>query len=77
QLLIDSSSRYNITEATNPEYHKPKGHPPKQLKSFVEESESSKQKSNHEQRTCSYCLDKGYNIHEYTQYKADLVNKEN
>ncbi|CAG8651702.1 9812_t:CDS:2, partial [Racocetra fulgida] len=37
----------------------------------------TKQKPNREQRICSYCLDKGHNICRCTQYKADLVNKEN
>ncbi|CAG8826433.1 34347_t:CDS:1, partial [Racocetra persica] len=71
-------SRFNTTEVSNPEYHKPRGHPPKRLKSYIEEDkENAKQHSNREQRTCSYCLGKGHNIRGCAQHKADIVNKEN
>ncbi|RIB12625.1 hypothetical protein C2G38_2041674 [Gigaspora rosea] len=67
-------SHSNITEVSNPEYHKPRGRPPKRLKSYIEEDkEIAKQHSNREQRTCSYCSGKGHNI----QHKADIANKEN
>ncbi|CAG8818372.1 33122_t:CDS:2 [Gigaspora margarita] len=78
QLLINSGSHCNIIEVSNPEYHKPRGRPPKQLKLYIEEDkENAKQHSNREQRTCSYCSGKGYNIHGCAQYKANTANKEN
>ncbi|CAG8836887.1 8906_t:CDS:1, partial [Cetraspora pellucida] len=52
QSLINSGSRFNTTEVSNPEYHKPRGRPPKRLKSYIEEDkENAKQHSNREQRT--------------------------
>ncbi|CAG8659577.1 12801_t:CDS:1, partial [Cetraspora pellucida] len=55
--LINLNISCNITEVSNPEYHKPRGRPPKRLKSFIEENKkNSKQQPNHEQRTYSYCL---------------------
>ncbi|CAG8584185.1 6416_t:CDS:2, partial [Racocetra persica] len=56
QPLTDLSSVCNITKVSNPKYHKPRGHPPKRLRSSIEEDkENIKQQSNREQRTCSYC----------------------
>ncbi|CAG8705235.1 9916_t:CDS:2, partial [Scutellospora calospora] len=48
QLLIELDSNCNLIEVSNPEYHKPKGRPPKRLKSFIEEN---KQHMSREQRT--------------------------
>ena len=65
-----------LPEVLNSEYHKPKGWPPKRLKSFIEESKTSI--SDIIQRTCGYCSVKDHNIRSYSKYKADLnANKEN
>ncbi|CAG8533113.1 2188_t:CDS:2 [Cetraspora pellucida] len=78
QPLTNLDSSCTINEISNPEYHKPRGRPPKRLKSSNEENkENAKQHSNHEQRTCSYCSVKGHNIRGCAQYKADIVDKEN
>ncbi|CAG8691445.1 20020_t:CDS:10 [Gigaspora margarita] len=64
--IQETCSHCNIIEVSNPEYHKPRGHPPKRLKSYIEkDKENAKQHSNREQRTCSYCSGKGHNIRGY------------
>ncbi|RIB00936.1 hypothetical protein C2G38_2232373 [Gigaspora rosea] len=74
QPLTDLNLNCNLTEVSNLEYHKPRGRPPKRLKSLIKEEAS---KPTREQKTCSYCLNKGNKIRGCTQYKADMVNKEN
>ncbi|CAG8674428.1 16889_t:CDS:2, partial [Cetraspora pellucida] len=70
---LDSNSNHNLIEVSNPKYHKPKGYSPKQLRSFIEENKkSNKQHIIYEQRTYSYCLVKGHNIHGCAQYKKNL-----
>ena len=64
----------NVLNISNPEYHKPKGRPPKRYKSSVEEKNVQHISSF---KTCSYCLEKGHNIRGCKQYKADSVDKEN
>ena len=66
-----------LPEVSNPEYHKPKGRPPKRYKSAVEDNHITSGKSD-VQKTCSYCSKKGHNIRRYLKHKADLsANKEN
>jgi hypothetical protein len=64
---LDTNTNYNIS---NPEYHRPKGRPPKRYKSSIEEN-SSKYTSS---KKCSYCSDKGHNIRGCAKYKADKEN---
>ena len=64
----------NDIEVSNPEYHKPRGRPPKRLKSSVEEHNEHYTSSS---KTCSYCSGKGHNIRGCSKYKSDLANKEN
>jgi len=72
QPLTDMDSRYiNLTEVSNPEYHKPKGRPPKRFKSSTEINTNQ---SSVIQRTCSYCLGKGHNIRSCPKHKADKEN---
>ncbi|CAG8542882.1 12090_t:CDS:2, partial [Cetraspora pellucida] len=66
---------YNLLEITNPEYHKPKDHPPKCYKSSIE-------KNNHQSllsssKTCNNCQEKEHNIRGCKKQKNDSVNKEN
>ena len=63
----------NIHEISNPEYHKPKGRPPKRYKTAEENIKHVSLAS----KTCGYCQEKGHNIRGCKQHKADLVNKEN
>ncbi|CAG8617172.1 34345_t:CDS:2, partial [Gigaspora margarita] len=49
-ILRDSTLLFTFS---NSEYHKPKGRPPKRLKSSIEEEAT---KPTCEQRTCTYCL---------------------
>ena len=70
----------NLPEISNPEYHKPKGRPPKRYKSAIENNRVIPDKSNDVtvQKTCSYCSEKGHNIRGCSKYKSDSsVNKEN
>ena len=69
-----------LPEVSNPEYHKPKGRPPKQYKSAVEDNRVISGKSGDVtvQKTCSYCSGKGHNIRGCSKYKANSANnKEN
>ncbi|CAG8693208.1 7326_t:CDS:2, partial [Racocetra persica] len=59
---------------SNPEYHKPRGRPSKQLKSSVEEHNEHHTSFS---KICSYCSGKGHNIRGCSKYKSDLANKEN
>ena len=66
-----------LPEVTNPEYHKPKGRPPKRYKSAIEDNHVTSGKSD-VQKTCSYCSEKGHNIRGCLKHKADSsANKEN
>ncbi|RGB26512.1 hypothetical protein C1646_770358 [Rhizophagus diaphanus] len=65
----------NILKISNPEYHKPKGHPLKCYKSSTKENNN--QYISLSFKTYSYCLKKGHNIRGCRQHKADLVDKEN
>ena len=67
-----SDSNYNISEISNPEYHRAKGRPPKRYKSLVEHQNTSK--SNSSFKTCSYCLGRGHNIRGCPKYKSDKEN---
>ena len=71
QPLSDLNSNYNISEISNPEYHRAKGRPPKRYKSSVEQNTS---KSTTSFKTCSYCLGKGHNIRGCAKYKLDKEN---
>ena len=53
-----------LPEISNPEYHKPKGQPPKRYKSTVENNRVTSGKSDDAtvQKTCSYCSKKDHNI---------------
>jgi len=75
QPFIELEER-NIPEISNPEYHKPKGRPPKRYKSSTEENNKNQHMPS-SSKTCSYCLEKGHNIRGCKQHKADLVDKEN
>jgi len=61
QPLIELEEHNNIPEISNPEYHKPKGRPPKRYKSSTEENNKQHYVSL-SSKTCSYCLEKGHNI---------------
>ena len=63
----------NVREISNPEYHKPKGRPPKRYKTTEENIRHVSLAS----KTCGYCQEKGHNIRGCKQHKADLANKEN
>jgi hypothetical protein len=58
----------NIPEISNPEYHKPKGRPPKRYKAPTEDI---KQNISSSSKTCSNCLEKGHNIRSCTKNKVD------
>ncbi|CAG8619199.1 3322_t:CDS:1 [Cetraspora pellucida] len=60
---------------SNPEYHKPKGRPPKRFKSSTEENNVQHIFSS--SKTCSYYFEKGHNIRGCNQYKSDLADKKN
>ncbi|PKY57778.1 hypothetical protein RhiirA4_429238 [Rhizophagus irregularis] len=69
-----------LPDISNPEYHKPKGRPPKRYKSTVENNRvtSGKPDDVTVQKTCSYCSGKGHNIRGCSKYKAESsANKEN
>ncbi|GBC36318.2 hypothetical protein GLOIN_2v1885686 [Rhizophagus irregularis DAOM 181602=DAOM 197198] len=69
-----------LPDISNPEYHKPKGRPPKRYKSTVENNciTSGKPDDVTVQKTCSYCSEKGHNIRGCPKYKAkSSANKEN
>ncbi|PKB95688.1 hypothetical protein RhiirA5_402692 [Rhizophagus irregularis] len=69
-----------LPDISNPEYHKPKGRPPKRYKSTVENNRitSGKPDDVTVQKTCSYCSGKGHNIRGCPKYKAESsANKEN
>ena len=68
------SNNCDVLQISNPEYHKPKGCPPKCYKSFTEENTIQHITSS---KTCSYCLKKGHNIRRCKQHKADSFDKEN
>ena len=68
------SNNYDVLKILNLEYHKPKGRPLKHYKSSTEENSILHLTSS---KTCSYCLEKGYNIKGCKQHKADSVNKKN
>lgn len=63
----------NVPKISNPEYHKPKGRPPKRYKSSTEES--NVQNISTSSKTCSYCHEKGHNIRGCKQ-KTHSVAKE-
>ncbi|GBC02623.1 hypothetical protein RclHR1_04710011 [Rhizophagus clarus] len=65
---LDTNTNYNIS---NPEYHRPKGKPPKRYKSSIEENTSKHSTSS---KKCGYCSDKGHNIQGCAKYKADKEN---
>ncbi|RIB19409.1 hypothetical protein C2G38_2181881 [Gigaspora rosea] len=80
EVEVDS----NLHEVSNPEYHKPRGHPPKRLKSSIEISTDKYTESivNSQDtvnlKTCGYCKEKGYNIRSCKQYKeTQISDKEN
>uniref|UniRef100_U9SZN7 Uncharacterized protein n=1 Tax=Rhizophagus irregularis (strain DAOM 181602 / DAOM 197198 / MUCL 43194) TaxID=747089 RepID=U9SZN7_RHIID len=64
---LDTNNNYNIS---NPEYHRPKGRPPKRYKSSIEENSTKNTLS----KKCSYCLDKRHNIRSCAKYKVDKKN---
>jgi len=64
-----------VPKISNPEYHKPKGRPPKRYKSSIEEN--NVQNISSSSKTCSYCLEKGHNIRGCKQQKTDSCDKEN
>ncbi|PKB96596.1 hypothetical protein RhiirA5_434575 [Rhizophagus irregularis] len=66
-VIVDNNS---IPEISNPEYHKPKGRPPKHYKSQMEMT--SKQNITSSSKTCSYCLEKGHNIRSCAKNKASV-----
>ncbi|PKC58236.1 hypothetical protein RhiirA1_471281 [Rhizophagus irregularis] len=66
-VIVDNNS---IPEISNPEYHKPKGRPPKRYKSQMEMT--SKQNITSSSKTCSYCLEKGHNIKSCAKNKASV-----
>lgn len=67
-----------LPEVSNPEYHKPKGRPPKRYKSSIEEQKNNHNSKSDVQKTCGYCSGKGHNIRGCSKYKADTYsNKEN
>ncbi len=68
------SNNYDVLKISNPEYHKPKGQPLKCYKLSTEENSISHLISS---KTCSYCLEKRYNIRKCKQHKVDSINKEN
>ena len=67
-VILDNNS---ISEISNPEYHKPKGHPPKRYKARTEIANNQHISSS--SKTCSYCLEKGYNIRSCAKNKASNV----
>ncbi|CAG8771923.1 27383_t:CDS:2 [Gigaspora margarita] len=84
RILTQFISKYHCTTSLNigtcniqkndQAENNPRGRPPKRLKLSIEEEAT---KPTHKQRTCSYCLNKRHDIRRCTQYKADMVNKEN
>ncbi|RIB05608.1 hypothetical protein C2G38_2047467 [Gigaspora rosea] len=73
QNSLDNIS--NLSEITNPEYHKPRGHPPKRLKSSTEENNNLCTLLS-SSKTCSYCQEKGHNIRGCKKQKIDKENNE-
>ncbi|RIB29582.1 hypothetical protein C2G38_2027580 [Gigaspora rosea] len=72
---LSNNVNCNIIEISNPKYHKPRGRPPKRLKSATEEDNNlCKSQSS---KTCSYCQEKGHNIRGCVKNKADLAGREN
>lgn len=69
--LSNLDNNYNIS---NPEYHRPKGRPPKRYKSSTEENNATKHSSS---KKCSYCFEMGHNIRGCVKYKTDRNDKEN
>jgi hypothetical protein len=65
-VVIDNNS---IPEISNPEYHKPKGRPPKRYKAPTENNQNIPSSS----RTCSCCQEKGHNIRSCAKNKAERV----
>ena len=65
-----TASDFSLT----PEYHRPKGRPPKRYKSSIEENANKHNSSS--SKKCSYCLDTGHNIRGCAKYKADKENTE-
>ncbi|EXX62609.1 hypothetical protein RirG_160130 [Rhizophagus irregularis DAOM 197198w] len=64
-VVIDNN---RIPEISNPEYHKPKGRPPKRYKAVTEMA--NKQNITSSSKTCSHCLEKGHNIRSCAKHKA-------
>ncbi|RIB25194.1 hypothetical protein C2G38_2277993 [Gigaspora rosea] len=65
----------NLLDISNPEYHKPRGRPPKCLKSSTEENNTPSTSSS--SKTCSYCQEKEHNIRGCKKQKIDSTDKEN
>ncbi|RIB11018.1 hypothetical protein C2G38_2043022 [Gigaspora rosea] len=65
----------NLPDISNPEYHKPRGRPPKRLKLSTEENNTPSTSSS--SKTCSYCQEKGHNIRGCKKQKIDSTDKEN
>ncbi|RIB08960.1 hypothetical protein C2G38_2044707 [Gigaspora rosea] len=65
----------NLLDISNPEYHKPRGCPPKCLKSSTEENNTPSTSSS--SKTCSYYQEKGHNIRGCKKQKIDSTDKEN
>jgi hypothetical protein len=61
----------SIPKISNPEYHKPKGRPPKRYKAPTEMTSNQNVPSS--SKTCSYCHEKGHNIRSCAKNKAFVV----
>ncbi|RIB21290.1 hypothetical protein C2G38_2034498 [Gigaspora rosea] len=73
--VLSNNTSCNFSEISNPEYHKPKGRPPKRLKSAIKEDNNKHKPSS--SKTCGYCQEKGHNVRRCAKQKADSVDKVN
>ncbi|RIB05008.1 hypothetical protein C2G38_2047957 [Gigaspora rosea] len=73
--VLSNNTSCNLPEISNPEYHKPRGRPPKRLKSAIEEDNNKHKLSS--SKTCGYCQEKEHNVRGCAKQKADSVDKVN
>jgi hypothetical protein len=66
-IIMDNS----VPEISNPEYHKPRGRPPKRYKAPTENT--SNQVIPSSSKTCSFCLEKGHNIRSCAKKASERV----
>ncbi|RIB01541.1 hypothetical protein C2G38_2230524 [Gigaspora rosea] len=73
--VLSNNTSCNLPEISNLEYHKPRGCPPKRLKSAIEK-DNNKHKLSFS-KTYRYCQEKGHNIRGCAKQKTDSVDKVN